>query len=131
MFPCNSNLFLPPKFGKRLCFYTCLSVILFTGGVCIWGVCIQRGLHGGRGVLHLGDIHPGGSASREVCIQGVGQTPPPHFVLWETVNEWAVRILLECILVCIRFLVPTFSNVNSMSAHTCQKGPELKRIKET
>ena len=40
------------------------------GGVCIWGVCIQGG-------LHLG---------------------PPQ-ILWDRVNERAVRILLECFLV--------------------------------
>ena len=32
-------------------------------------------------------------------------TPPlPHQILWDTVNEWAVRILLECILVYQQFL---------------------------
>ena len=37
-----------------------------------------------------------------VCIQECGQTPPPneiHGILKDTVNKWAVRILLECILV--------------------------------
>ena len=42
------------------------------GGVCIQGVYIRGG--------------------------GVGQTPP-HQILWDTVNERAVRIILECILV--------------------------------
>ena len=42
------------------------------GGVCIQGVYIREG--------------------------GVGQTPP-HQILWDTVNERAVRIILECILV--------------------------------
>ena len=54
--------------------------------------------------LHLGGLHPGGiciqrgSASR-VCIRGVGQTPPSPRILRDTVNERAVRILMECILV--------------------------------
>ena len=51
---------------RRLCFYTCLSVILFTGGVCIiGGVCI------------------GG-----VCIQGgwADNPPPPNWILRDTVN---------------------------------------------
>ena len=46
------------------------------------GICIQRGLH-----------------PRGVCIQGFGQTFRPPRILWDTVNERAVRILLECILV--------------------------------
>ena len=63
-------------------------------------VCIGGGLHLGgfasRGVgsasreggLHPGDLHLG---------RGAGQTHP--WILWDTVNERAVRILLECILV--------------------------------
>ena len=38
-----------------------------------------------------------GSASRGVCMQGVGR--PPYWMLRDTVNERAVHILLECILV--------------------------------
>ena len=51
-----------------------------TRRVCIWGVCIR-----------------GGSASRRVCM--VGQTHPPPGILRVTVNERALRILMECILV--------------------------------
>ena len=68
---------------RSLSFYTCLSVILFTGG----------GLHPGGPASREG-LHPGGFASG-----GSGQTPPPHQILWDTVNERAVRILLEYILV--------------------------------
>ena len=45
------------------------------------------------------------SVPREVCTRegglhpGVGKPPPPHWILRDTVNERAVRILLECILV--------------------------------
>ena len=80
-------------------------------GVYIQGVCIQGGLHLGvvcimgvsasrEGGLHPeGGLYPGGSVSGGgVCIQGVGQTPP-HRILRDTVNEQAIRILLECILV--------------------------------
>ena len=46
-----------------------------------------------------------GSAFRWVCIQGVclqgGWEDPPHRILMDMVNERAVRILLECILVFI------------------------------
>ena len=41
---------------RRLCFHRCLCV---HGGVCFRGSASERGLH------------PGGSASRGVCIQGV------------------------------------------------------------
>ena len=41
-----------------------------------------------------GGLHAGGSASGWVCIQG-----DPHWILWDTVNKWAVCIILECILV--------------------------------
>ena len=69
---------------RRLCFYTCMSVILFTGGGLHRGVCIQEGLHSEgnllrRGVYIQGGLHPGGlprgsasggSASRGVCPGG-------------------------------------------------------------
>ena len=60
---------------RRLCFHRCLSV---HGG---WGICIRGGLRP-EGGLH----------------RGVLGRPPPNQILWETVNERAVRILLECIL---------------------------------
>ena len=54
--------------------------VLHPGGVCLggsaWGVCIQGGLHPG----------------------GLDRAPPPP-ILRDTVNEPAVRILLECILI--------------------------------
>ena len=68
------------------------SVILFRGrGSASMVGCIQGGLP------------PGGSASGGshyigVCIGrrggGLGR---PHLILWDTVNEWVLRILLECI----------------------------------
>ena len=40
----------------------------------------------------------GGSASREgFASRGFGQIP--HQILWDMVNEWALLILLECILI--------------------------------
>ena len=54
------------------------------------GVCIQWGLHPGRG------LHPGGCASRGgVHPRGSASNQ----ILWDTVNERKVRILLECIFV--------------------------------
>ena len=44
-------------------------------------------------------LFTGGSASGGgVCLQGEW-TGPPNRILRDTVNEWAVRILLECIVV--------------------------------
>ena len=60
---------------RRLCFYTCLSVILFT-----WGV---YGCGRGHAWLWGGMCGCG-------CVRGIWR---------DTVNERAVRILLECILV--------------------------------
>ena len=60
---------------QRLCFYTCLSVILFTVG------------------RVPGQVHP-----RAGTPLWAG-THPPGNVCWDTVNKRAVRILLECILV--------------------------------
>ena len=75
---CRNAFFLPPAnevWGKLMLLHLC--VILFTEG-------------GGR------RLPPGESASRGL----VGQTPaPPNWILRDTVNERAVRILLECILV--------------------------------
>ena len=83
-----------------------LCVILFTGR---GSVSKGGGLHqGGRGVVHLG----GSCIQRGVCFQwgsasgGSGLHPrgwadnsPPYRILWDTVNEQVVCILLECILV--------------------------------
>ena len=49
-------------------------------------VCIQMGLH------------PRGCTSKASAPGGWTDHPPQH-ILWDMVNEWVVRILLECILV--------------------------------
>ena len=80
------NIFLPPTnevWGKAMVLH--LFVILFTAGEGVYP-SMQCGRH------PLADTHP----------QAVtpGQTfplPPP--ILRDTVNKWAVCILLECILV--------------------------------
>ena len=61
----------------------------------------QRSL--GQGNVFTSVCHSvhGGSISEGVLHWGVGgwADPPPHRILRDTVNEWAIRILLECILV--------------------------------
>ena len=76
------------------------------GGVCQRGACVAGG------VCVAGGMCGGGHAWQEgVCGRGHAwwgcvwhggacvAAPPPHQILRDTVNERAVRILLECILV--------------------------------
>ena len=93
---------------RRVCFYTCLSVILFTGG----------GQYLGRYPPGLGtpprrtrytpwdQVHPPGRyplGPGTPPPPGPGtpplQVPPKQCMLGDTGNKRAVRILLECILV--------------------------------
>ena len=85
------------------------------GGLHPWGVCIQRGLHPG----------------------GFGLTPPPHRIPRDTVNERAVRILLECILVfslfislCVLFLIqlPTQEVFAKKFIFECQRCACFHRV---
>ena len=87
----NAYLLPPPKQSlRRLCFYTCLSLILFTGGCLVPGGLVSGmpGPGGGawaRGVPGPGGVSaPGGSAPGGGCLVPLQQ---------------ALRILLECILV--------------------------------
>ena len=105
---------------RRLCFHRCLCV--HGGGVCFRGVCIREGF-ASRGVCIQRGLHPGGLHPRAVCIGGghlhagglqlgasasggsasrgiwADYAPSPNRIQQDTVNERAVRILLECILV--------------------------------
>ena len=80
-----------------------LCVILFTG-VGGWLSSMHHWSH------DQGGLHPGGGlhlVGMGVCIQGVcigGGRADPR-ILWETVNERVVRILLECIIIFQLFLV--------------------------
>ena len=82
---------------RGLCFYTCLSAILFTGGGSAWGGGLHRGAY----------------------IRGGGWADPHFRILRDTVNERAVRIELECILVenkktclCISMEHNTYSGIS-------------------
>ena len=105
------------KFAKVM-FYTCLSfcpqggVSIQEGSASRTGVCIQKGGSVSRGSLNPREVvlNPGGvgSESGGICIwrslhpEGVWGRPP-HRILRDTVNERAVRILLECILISSSF----------------------------
>ena len=86
-------LLLPP--ANEVCegyiFYTCVSFCP-RGGACIVG----RGVHGGGGLCMAG-----GMCGKGVMHGGMACVahPPDTTRYGDTVNERAVRILLECILV--------------------------------
>ena len=77
------------------------------GGHAWWGVCMAGGIHGRgcawQGACVEGGIHGGGMLGRG------GHA-------WHMVNERAVRILLECILVESLFYV-SFNHCRCMSDH--------------
>ena len=62
---------------------------------------------GGRGACMAGGMHDRGHAWQGGCAWQGGvhgmHTPRQILWLWHTVNEWVVRILLECNLVRIIF----------------------------
>ena len=70
-------------------------------GGCVWqgGHVWQRG-HAWQGACMAGGMHGDGG----VCVAGrcTCHAHTPQQILQDTVNEWAVRILLECILVIIQ-----------------------------
>ena len=71
-------------FAKVVLLHLSVSHSVRMGGLHPEGACIKR-VSASRGCLHL---------------RGGGrQQSPPHRILRDTVNEWAVRILLEFILV--------------------------------
>ena len=78
-------------------------------GLCVVGACVaggcawQGGMHG-RGVCVVGACMAGGVHGRRDMH---GRHTPPQQILWDTVNERMVRILLECILVDNNFPVPS------------------------
>ena len=84
--PFSSNSFVTTRKQslQRLCFYTCLSVILFTGG----DVCLSA----------CWDTHPPGQTP-PLDRHPRADTPPAQCMLGDTGNKRAVRILLKCILV--------------------------------
>ena len=99
---------------RRLCFYMCVSVHKGgmrgrRGGACVvgghaWGGMCSRGAcmgwHVWQGACMVGGMrgrgHSGGHAWGGWGVRGRGACVPWQ-ISWDTVNERAVRILLECI----------------------------------
>ena len=89
--------------GNKLFIFTALKRSLGQGNI-FTSVCHSFCLGGGV-------MHPGGG-------RGLGKplNPSPHWILWDTVNKRALRILLEC----IRFVVGLgmlFGHVARIGAH--------------
>ena len=77
----------------------------YVAGGHVWpGACVAGGMHGrgvhGRGHVWWGACTVGGMCGRGACV--------PQQILQDTVNQRAVRILLECILVSILFMAFEF-----------------------
>ena len=104
-----------PEFGIKTYYYrpqTKFAKVMFSqvfvcsqGGLDQGGVCIQRDLHPGGSASRGSASGGGGAASGWVCIQG-----DPHWILWDTVNKWAVCSLLECILIWQDFCMKLHEN---------------------
>ena len=71
--------------------------VCIMGGVCIWGSASRGSAQGGlpRGVC----IQAGFASNWGVSVSGVSASRGGVGILRDTVNERAVRVLLECILV--------------------------------
>ena len=63
------------------------------GGVCGGGTCMSGG-HACQGGMRVR-----GGAWQGACVGGMHDTHAPWQILRDTVNNQAVRMLLECILV--------------------------------
>ena len=82
------------------------------GGVCGRGVCMAGGMCGrghawqvgvhGKGGMAGGHVWQGACMAEGVCMVVVGVCMPcipPDTMRYISVNVWAVRVLLECILI--------------------------------
>ena len=104
---CIQNIFIARKRSlRRLCFYTCLSVILLTGV----SASVHAGIHPPEQTppqsrhhpiadTHTRSRHPPGNRHPPELIPPGADTPSAQCMLGDTGNKRAVRILLECILV--------------------------------
>ena len=79
---------------------------VWQGGMRGRGTCVAGGVHGGRGMYGRGSMHGRGHSWQGACVACMHVPPPPPTdttKYGDTVNEQAVRILLECILVFYSF----------------------------
>ena len=83
---------------QRLCFCTCLSVILFTGGGGV-SASVHAGIHPPWHTPPRTDTPWANTPLGVDTPPGSKHPPPAQCMLGNTANKRAVRILLECILV--------------------------------
>ena len=120
------------KFAKVMCLQVSVcpqgehmwqGVCMAGEGMCGRGTCMAGGDMHGSGVCMAGGWHAwhgghGGHAWQEGCVaggmHGRGACVPQQ-ILWDTVNERMVRIILECILVLHIFIVET--HTSKVSVH--------------
>ena len=108
----------------RLCFYRCVSVhrrgCVWQGGHAWQGACVAGGHAWWGACMAGGHVWQGacmargeGVHGRGACMVGGMHVPPRQMLrLQHTVNERAVRILLECILVLEEFFpIDTFLKI--------------------
>ena len=109
MYSNTVRMFLPPatKLGQGYIFTRVCDSVYEGGGACMTGGHVWREACMAGGCVWLGGVWQGGAWQGGACMAGgmhdthIPHTHPPGQVirLWHTVNERAVRILLECILV--------------------------------
>ena len=101
VFTSMCHFFCPPGEGVCPRWGVCIQGVCLVGstsrGVCLGGSASRGGLP--RGCASRGCLHPGVPASRGCLHPGGLGRPPSNWILRDTVNGRAVRILLECILV--------------------------------
>ena len=111
--PCKKSFFTANKRSFRRC-HRCLSVC---GGVCIPACTLQRGVglrvYAQRVCLHRRCLSAQGVLPRWGLSKGCGRSPSR--ILRDTINKWAVRFLLECILVFFFFISRYRSSKNAYS----------------
>ena len=85
---------------------------------CAWGACMAHPPTPHQILQVMGVCIAGGMHGRGHVWQGVCMACPPHCqILRDTVNEWVVRILLECILVFVLFVIvlhPFMNDINGI-----------------
>ena len=84
----------------------CMAGVYMAGGMCGWGVCMAGGGHASQGgvcgwgaCMAEGLAFMAGGHAWQGGMHGGGGACVPQQILRDTVNERAVRILLECILI--------------------------------
>ena len=94
-----THIYRPQPWGKVIFSEACVKNSVHSGGM-RGGGGVAGGMHDRREHAWQGACMVGGVHGRRACVAGGMHGGGCAWqILWDTVNEWAVRILLECILV--------------------------------